>query len=91
MTIKQWIKFIKYRILSFLKLIDISVIPKDTPYCYNIIDVNGPNIKVKVCPYFDTYKPDHSICYCVGFMGFDFCHYDQVKICDISMGVDFDD
>jgi len=59
---------------------DLSVIPKNTDYCYEItsIDYNSGRIKTKLCPYWTEDK-----CLLVGYSDIILLP-DQIKICGIG-------
>jgi len=59
---------------------DLSVIPKNTDYCYEIISIDHKNggMKIKLCPYWTEDK-----CLLVGYSDIILLP-DQVKICGIG-------
>lgn len=71
-----------------------NVIPKGQ-YCY-IIDeernLNEPcpdgGYWIKICPYFRSNNKGGVACTYTGFYGFDFCLYDQCKICNVNDEID---
>ncbi len=79
------IKLLWYKVLRLFNRIDSSVIPQNTNYCYQGISETYDGRKVRFCKYYKRLKNDNSVCYFVGFKGFDVCLYDQCKICNISI------
>lgn len=71
-------------------IIDVNIIPKQTPYCYSIdreVLRNRPpteigEIPIKTCPYFVFGKGDARGCIYTKFYGLDLLLFDQCKICD---------
>lgn len=59
-------------------------IPKNTMYCYKFIGLlpGGFGHRIKTCPWYRYGDEDVRECKYLGFRGYDFCLYDQCKICD---------
>lgn len=67
---------------------DGSVIPPG-PYCYVPDGTQGVHGKdglpwygIKPCKYYRYIDGDRTACTFIGFIGWDVCHWDQVKICE---------
>lgn len=54
--------------------LDDSVIPKNTPYCYDLF----------TCPYFMYLNNGHNCCKYKGYIGIDACLSDECKICNVG-------
>lgn len=68
---------------------DDSVIPKNTPYCYELDEEKNASNPIsgywiKPCKYYRNLGKTGSACTYCGFMGWDPCLSDQCKICGIN-------
>ena len=70
--------------------VDVSLIPRQTPYCYSVDrdriktdkTLKLGEVPVIMCPYYVGGKGDSRACIYTKFYGFEFGLYDQCKICD---------
>jgi hypothetical protein len=66
-------------------------------YCYTMLTEPGVmedgkwGYKTKPCKYYRNIKKDKQACLYTGFVGFDFCLYDQCKICSENLDYNNDD